>query len=211
MNNLEVIFNNIYQKNIWNMGQSESKSGLGSTNEYTINIRKFLIDFIRNNSVKNILDTSCGDWNWMKEIKSDLPNYIGLDIVKDIVDINNNLYSNDNIKFAHNDFLTFIKRQKNKSFDLILCRHTMEHLPTEYNLEFLNECKRVCKYLFVTGYNNNNTINSQLPDTNYRPINLKLPPYSYIIEPFYKDEFYDGPTNIFLQEMIMNIYDFSNC
>jgi ubiquinone/menaquinone biosynthesis C-methylase UbiE len=211
MQNLESIFDNIYKNNGWDMGQNESKSGLGSTNEYTINIRKTFVNFIKENSIKNVLDTSCGDWYWMKFIKSDLPNYTGIDIVKDIVDKNNELYSDSNIKFIHTDFLSFIKKQEDKSIDLILCRHTLEHLPTEYNIEFLKECKRVCKYLFVTGYNNINKLNSDLPNTIYRPINLKLSPYSDILNPYYKFEFYDGPTYTFLSEMIMNIYDFSIC
>jgi ubiquinone/menaquinone biosynthesis C-methylase UbiE len=193
------------------MGQNESKSGLGSTNEYTINIRNKLISFIKENSIKNILDTSCGDWFWMRLIKNDLPNYTGLDIVKDIVNKNNELYSSSNIQFIHTDFLSFIKKQDDKSIDLILCRHTLEHLPTEYNIEFFIECKRVCKYLFVTGYNNMDKTNSELYDTNYRQINLKLSPYSDILNSFYKLEFYDGPTYTFLSEMVMNIYDFNTC
>ena len=99
MENLEIIFDNIYKNDVWNMGQCDSKSGLGSSNEYTINIRNKLINFIKEKSINKILDTSCGDWNWMKYIKNELPNYLGLDIVKDIVNINNELYSNENTKF----------------------------------------------------------------------------------------------------------------
>ncbi len=207
---LENIFDNIYKNNIWNMGQNESKSGLGSTDEYTINIRNKLINFIKEKQINKLLDTSCGDWNWMKNIKNDIPNYLGLDIVKDIVDKNNELYSNNNIKFIHTDFLSYIKTQKDKSIDLILCRHTLEHLPTEYNIEFLKECKRVCKYLFVTGYNNLSKTNSELPDSIYRPINLKLPPYSDILYSYYNFEFYDGPDFKFFPELIMNVYYFGD-
>ena len=210
MQNLQNIFDNIYKNDIWNMGQNESKSGLGSSNEYTINIRNKLIDFIKDKSINKLLDTSCGDWNWMKYIKNNLPNYIGLDIVKDIVDKNNELYSNNNIKFIHTDFLSYIKTLEDKSIDLILCRHTLEHLPTEYNIEFFKECKRVCKYLFVTGYNNLSKTNSELPNTIYRPINLKLSPYSDILYCYYNFEFYDGPTFECLPEMIMNVYYFGD-
>ena len=145
----------------------------------------------------------------MKIIKKDLPNYIGLDIVKDVVSKNNELYSDDNIKFIYIDFLSFIKEQKDKSIDLIFCRHTLEHLPTKYNIEFLKECKRVCKYLFITSYNDSNRANLELPSTIYRPINLKCSPYSDILNTYYKDEFYDGPSNKFIKECIMNIYYFN--
>ena len=56
-----------------------------------------------------------------------------------------------------------------------------------------------------------NKINIDLPDTIYRSINLKLSPYSEILNSFYKLEFYDGPTYTFLSEMVMNVYDFSSC
>ena len=182
---------------------------MGSTQEFTIHIRNELIRFIKEKSIQKMVDTSCGDWNWMKFIKDDLPNYIGVDIVKNIVDVNNKLYSKDNITFIHTDFLTYIKSQKDKSIDLILCRHTLEHLPTEYNVDFLKECRRVCKYLFITGYNEFYRKNIDLPDSIYRPINLRVEPYSDIVKSFYSYEFYDGPINKYLPEMYMYVYDFT--
>ena len=205
---IELMFSNIYTNDLWNMGQNESKSGLGSTINYAKNISKKIVDFIKEKQINNLLDTSCGDWNWMKYIKNDLCNYTGIDIVKHIIDNNNKLYSTDNIKFIHSDFLTFIKNQPDQSIDLILCRHTLEHLPTEYNITFFKECKRVCKYLFVTGYNEYDKCNIELKGI-YRPINLKSTPYYEILNPFYDSEFYDGPSDIFLKEMIMNIYNFT--
>jgi len=208
MEKIEKIFTNIYVNDVWNMGQNESKSGLGSTINYTENIRKKIIEFINEKSIKNMLDTSCGDWNWMKLISNQLCDYTGIDVVKDLILENNKNFSNNKIKFIHNDFLTFIKNQPNNSFDLIFCRHTLEHLPTEYNINFINECKRVCKYLFITGYNDNNKINTEVSITNYIPINLKLSPYSDILEQFYYNKFYDGSSDIYHSKMYMYIYNF---
>lgn len=151
-----------------------------------------------------MLDTSCGDWNWMKLIKNELPDYTGLDVVGYLIDEHNHNYSNEKIKFVHEDFLSFIKKCPDKSFDLIFCRHTLEHLHTDYNLQFLNECIRKCKYLFVTGYNDMNVKNSELPISVYRPINLELEPYSYTLKEFYYEKFCDGNGN----EMYMYIYKF---
>jgi ubiquinone/menaquinone biosynthesis C-methylase UbiE len=156
-----------------------------------------------------MLDTSCGDWFWMKLIQNDLCNYTGIDVVKDIIDNNNKIFKNNKTKFIHNDFLTFIKSQPDKSIDLIFCRHTLEHLPTDYNIEFLEECKRVCKYLFVTGYNNYSKINTDLNGTTYRPINLNYEPYYNLLNNFYLSNFYDGPNSYFCEEMVMNVYDFN--
>uniref|UniRef100_A0A6C0KPE1 Uncharacterized protein n=1 Tax=viral metagenome TaxID=1070528 RepID=A0A6C0KPE1_9ZZZZ len=57
MNNLEQIFTNIYVQNNWRMGQDESRSGFGSTKDYTKNIRNKLVEFIKDKSINSILDT----------------------------------------------------------------------------------------------------------------------------------------------------------
>ena len=190
----------------------ESKSGQGSTLARTEHIRDKLTSFIKGNNIQNMLDTSCGDWNWMKLIRDDLCNYTGIDIVKDIVDNHNTTYANEKTQFINTDFLSFIKNSPDNKYDLILCRHTLEHLPTEYNLEFISECKRVCKYLFLTGYNNPNRTNTdsfydiQSP---YRPINLALAPYSNVLDPFFVEEFYDGPSDKYIPTDTMRIYRFT--
>jgi 2-polyprenyl-3-methyl-5-hydroxy-6-metoxy-1,4-benzoquinol methylase len=207
--NIQNFFENIYQNNTWHIGQTESKSGLGSILSFTENIRIKLIEIIKEKNINNMLDTSCGDWNWMKMIKDDLCNYTGLDVVKYLINNHNKTFSNDKIRFIHSDFLTFIKNQPDKSFDLILCRHTLEHLPTSYNIEFLIECKRVSRYLLVTNYNNINKRNCELI-TDYRPVNLKLEPYVDLLKDSYDREIYDGFSSAYNPECYINLYNFKD-
>ena len=208
--NISEIFEDIYENNKWEMGQSESKSGFGSTLKFTENIRKFIVDFIREHRINTMLDTSCGDWNWMKIIQNELCDYTGIDVVEQLIKTNNENYSSNKIKFINSDFLSFIKNiPENQSYDLIFCRHTLEHLTTEYNIEFLNECKRVCKYLFVTGYNDINRKNAQLPANIYRPINLELEPYVNILEQYYFTKIYDGVNDTYTPETYMYVYKFT--
>jgi ubiquinone/menaquinone biosynthesis C-methylase UbiE len=207
--NLEENFTNIYNTNAWHMGQNDSKSGLGSSNNYTIFIRKYLRDLIKDKNIKSMIDTSCGDWFWMKTIKDSLPFYLGIDIVKDLILKNKTIYENDKIKFLHSDFLSHLKTLKDKSVDLVLCRHTCEHLPTDYNLEFIKEVKRVSKYLLLTTHlvcNTNKNLN--IPYETYRPINLNLEPYVSELNNYYIGSHYDGPVNNFHPEMFIHLYMF---
>lgn len=207
MNALELsdIFTNIYKTNTW--GSSESHSGLGSTVQYTEKIRTELISIIKHFNIKNMIDTSCGDWNWMKLIQNQLPHYIGIDIVTEIIEQNQNNYSNDKTLFVNNHCLDYMSKLDDKSVDLIFCRHTLEHLPEEYNIAFLKQCNRVSKYLLVTNHElviGNTSLN--YPKT-YRPINIRLEPYSFIM-PNLIGRIYDGP-NQFLTEMFMLFFEFT--
>ena len=56
-----------------------------------------------------MLDTSCGDWNWMKIIQNELCDYTGIDVVEQLIKkTNNENYSSNKIKFINSDFLSFI-------------------------------------------------------------------------------------------------------
>lgn len=210
---LESIFTNIYKNNHWSMGQEDSKSGLGSSLEYTDSIMTNLVKIIKKNNIQNIIDTSCGDWYWMKLIRKQLDcKYIGIDIVNDIIQYNTNKYSDNNTIFIHGDFLNILKTATDKSIDLILCRHTCEHLPTDYVLEFIKEAKRTCKYLLLTTKTTDlvSPVNTDvvLTETPYRPINLHLPPYSTLLDEYYIDNIYDGPATKYDPEMFINLYKF---
>ena len=210
INNLKQIFTDIYLNDGWNMGQYETRSGMGSTITYSENIRLELIKFIKENSIKKMLDTSCGDWNWMKLIQNDLCDYTGIDIVDEIIENNKQKFSNEKTHFIQGDLLTYIKSLPDKYYNLILCRHTLEHLPTNYNIDFLIECKRVSNYLLVTGYNNIDRINTDLvDDMRYRPINIELLPYSKILSQYYIKKIYDGPLNDYKEELYIYLYNFS--
>ena len=143
----------------------------------------------------------------MKDIRSNITcNYIGLDIVKDLITKNNLIYKNNNINFVCSDSLSYMKRLNDKEIDLILCRHTCEHLPTSYNIEFIKEAKRVSKFLLVTTHKLT-TQNTEINDTLYRPINLEISPYSEYLNNLIIS-LYDGPSNKHLPEMYINLYKF---
>lgn len=188
---MEERFTNTYINDLWNSANGQSKSGLGSSLEYTINFRDNLSRIIDQYNIKTIFDCSCGDWNWMKEIKNKLPKYVGNDIVKTLIDKNNFDYKSDNISFVSNDMLSQLKKYEDKSFDLILCRHTLEHLKNNYSVDVITEIKRVSKYAIITT-NSQVEINKEISNMNgvlARSINLKLTPFvevlGDVVEKFY--------------------------
>jgi hypothetical protein len=208
---LENIFTTIYNENIWSMGQNETKCGVGSTDDFTKSISKHLLHVIETYNIKSMIDTSCGDLNWMKHLFPLLKcTYLGIDIVKAFINENIKQFSSQRIQFVHDEFVEYLKTLPDNSIDLILCRHTCEHLSNEHIMKFLNEAKRVTKYLLLTTHRNATLNIDLIPTTSpYRPINLNLTPYSEYIGNNQIDSMYDGPASKFLFEMYINLYKFN--
>lgn len=194
---IHKMFESTYTNFGWHMGHGESRSGTGSSLEYSENFSKNLVNFIRKNNVKSIFDCSCGDWNWMQHISHNFEYYIGNDASESAVKINSEKFENEKIKFVCNDAVSQMKTYTDKKFDLVVCRHTLEHLPTEYNFLLLKEMKRIAKFAIITSGNYN--IGEQNKDINMdghhaRTVNLHIEPYVSILnQPIFK--FSDAPKN----------------
>jgi hypothetical protein len=120
--NIKQTFSDIYNSNYW--GDSESVSGPGSTLYYTEEIRKSLSQIINELSIESMFDAPCGDFNWMQHVvNKDKINYVGGDIVPEIVISNQKKYQNQTFKefnIIEDDF---------PAADLWICRDCFFHLP----------------------------------------------------------------------------------
>ena len=197
--NKKKIFNNnsqkdkfelIYKTNFWS--SKESKSGLGSEKANTINIRKGIIEVINNNKIRSILDAPCGDFNWIKEILNDDLQYIGVDIVKDLINENLKKYKTKNIDFSELDITT----DNLPNADLMICRDCLIHLSFEKIRLFLKNFKKSnIRFILLTSYkfkdSQKKIINLDIPDGEFREIDMSEPPFFLpkpIIEILDKDE-----------------------
>ena len=170
-------FELIYKTNFWS--SKESKSGYGSEKMNTINIKKSIIDIIHNNNIKTILDAPCGDFNWIDDILSDDLQYIGADIVKDLINKNLKDYKKRNINFTELD----ITRDSLPNADLMICRDCLIHLSFEKIRLFFNNFKKSnIKFIMLTSYrfkdSQKNIINIDIPDGEFREIDMSEPPFS---------------------------------
>jgi hypothetical protein len=112
----------------------ESKSGLGSFVANTNELRESLPHIIEKYSIRSIIDCPCGDWNWMRLVSLERVDYLGLDIVKELIDENMLLYQRPGIRFALHDMII----DPLPKADLILCRDLLFHL----SLEQIEACLR---------------------------------------------------------------------
>jgi len=179
MSNLKELFTATYTNKKWDEGGS--LSGLGSSLDYTENIRKSLVEFIKKNKIKTIWDCSCGDWNWMKQIKNELPNYVGNDIVDELIETNIKNYATNTIKFQCGDMLEELKLLTDSSIDLIICRHTLEHLPSSYAIDVVREIKRVGIWSMITSNTYSDNCELSVDGVVGRCINLESEPYESLL------------------------------
>ncbi len=176
----EDAFEKIYDSNFW--GSSESKSGPGSQIKSTESVRKSLPKLIEKYDIKSILDSPCGDYNWMKTVDKKDAKYIGGDIVPKIIKENNKKYKNENTSFEVVD----ITSSNIPKVDLIICRDCLQHLSQENVKKALKNFKDSgSKYLLVTNYPWT-LENYDIKDGDFSTLNLCQKPFGLPSKPLEK-------------------------
>jgi SAM-dependent methyltransferase len=170
-NKQEVVFEKIYRKNLW--GDPESLSGGGSNLQQTAEISRLIPLLLKKYNVRSVLDLPCGDFNWMRNLDLSQINYIGGDIVKDLIKKNQAGYTKSNIHFKVID----IMNDQLPAVDLILCRDCFIHFSTKDILKSLENIKRSkARYLLTTSFIDR-TSNTDILTGEWRGLNLTIPPF----------------------------------
>ena len=85
-------FSYIYKTKYWKGSGDGSLSGAGSNEITTSKIKRELQIFFKEKNIQSILDIPCGDWKWMSTMDFKKINYMGSDVVKEMIDHNNKRY-----------------------------------------------------------------------------------------------------------------------
>lgn len=146
--NLEETFDANFEINAW--GNQESKSGPGSTLQYTTNIRQEIVAFCEQFQIKTLFDSPCGDFNWMQHVKfSELLSYIGGDIVTKIISQNDDKFSSSKRSFIKFD----ITKDLFPNADVWFCRDCLFHLSYRDIFKALtNFVNSDISFLFMTNH-----------------------------------------------------------
>src|SRR5437868_1940022 len=115
---LGEIFTYIYHTNLW--GSDESLSGVGSEHDATQHLQAAIPALLRQLRARTLLDIPCGDFAWLSRAALELDEYIGADIVEELVARNTARYA------AQGSGRRFIKRDLTSDplprADVVLCR-----------------------------------------------------------------------------------------
>lgn len=179
------------QHSLW--GGQISKSGKGSDPENTASLRKELPLVLSRLEIQSIIDAPCGDFSWQPAVFNGPKfNYLGLDIVEQLVNENNLCHASEHIKFRQHDICS---DKLIYSSQLIICRDCLVHLSfQEIRASLIHFCDSDSLYLLTTTFISPSVVNKNIVTGAWRPLNLALPPFSFP-EPILSipDHHFDNP------------------
>ena len=168
---METRFRRIHDANFWD--GAESRSGPGSSLAETQVIRRELARLVREREIHSVLDIPCGDFNWIKEVPLSV-DYIGADVVEEIVQRNTATYGSEKRRFIRLD----ITASSLPRVDLVLCRDLLGHLSHSHAAQsLLNIAASGSTFLLATTFPER-VANDDIRTGDWRPLNLCAMPFS---------------------------------
>jgi hypothetical protein len=170
---MEDIFSGIYLNNSW--ADPESVSGRGSTLARTEVIRRTLPILLASVRAKSLLDAPCGDFNWMRHVDLGGIEYIGADVVPELIARNRRIHGGGGRSFVVLD----ITGDEIPKVDVILCRDCFIHLPYKNIHAAVANFKRSNSMFLLATTHATVRENTDTWAGGWRPVNLQSPPFNF--------------------------------
>lgn len=171
----ERIFTNLYETGAWGTNEEGlGSSGPESTIENSLPYIKFVENFIQMNAITSVVDAGCGDWSFSRAVNWGQVNYVGVDIVKQVIERNQTAFSSPKVSFIHAD----INEADLPAADLLICKDVLQYLSNEEVHQFLSRIDKF-KYCLITNDacpNGDNKTRS-IVCGDHRPLDLSRPPF----------------------------------
>ncbi len=174
---LKKKFSGVFSKNAF--GGDISLSGRGSDLDQTKRIQEELPKLLHKYGVVSLIDLPCGDQNWISKVPLENIDYLGADIVKELIQKNQELHGSRERTYVELDITQEIPSRAT----LILCRDLLVHLNTQQIYKALHNMKRSGSSFILTTTFTDNRAYRNLPiitrSVGWRPINLQAAPFNF--------------------------------
>ena len=168
----EERFRHIYESNHWS--EDESVSGPGSTLEETEPLRRELPALLGELGATSLLDLPCGDFHWMQHTDLTGIDYIGGDLVGELIERNQARHARDGVSFRKLDLV----HDKLPQVDAVLCRDCLVHLSfADAHVALANVVRSGAGWLLTTSFPSVER-NDDIVTGQWRPLNLTRPPFN---------------------------------
>jgi len=170
---MQSTFARFYTENLW--GDCESASGPGSNLARTAKLRNELPILLQELGARSMLDAPCGDFNWMKETRVTLEQYIGVDIIPELIARNQSRYGSEHTRFV----LLDLTRDALPGVDVILCRDCFIHFSDRHIAAAIRNFKRSGSTYLLTNTYREWRQNENIRTGDFHHLNLQLPPFNF--------------------------------
>lgn len=170
---MQQTFAPFYEENRW--GDVESVSGPGSNLARTAKLRRELPALLDEIGAQTLLDAPCGDFNWIQHTQLGIEQYIGVDVVPDLISRNQKLYGNNERRFVLSD----LTRDELPRVDVILCRDCLIHFSYKHITAAIKNFKRSGSTYLLTNSYPLWRENTNIRTGDFRHLNLTLPPLNF--------------------------------
>ena len=160
----------IYEKHLWGGTKHDFYSGIGSHNKSLVDpyidvLRSFLTSF---SQPIRVCDLGCGDFNVGRQLHDLTSQYIGVDIVNELITRNKLEYAFQGLDFVCLD----ISEDQLPNADCVILRQVLQHLS---NAEIARIAKKLSayQYVIVTEHLPNGQFNPNLDIVSGQGIRLK--------------------------------------
>jgi hypothetical protein len=165
------VFRQIARENSWD--GTESVSGPGSSMEATSLLRAALPKLLTTYKCRTLLDIPCGDAYWISRTLTGEINYIGADIVPELVERNRASYP----AFGRFEVIDLVSDEL-PCVDMIMIRDCFIHLPNRMVSIAIENVKRSdARYVLVSTYPHR-ADNIDIEIGGFRAIDLEKAPFS---------------------------------
>jgi SAM-dependent methyltransferase len=177
----EEAFSEIYRRRLWGSG-----SGTGSEERYSKAYCDFVVRFALERRVKRVVDIGCGDFSVGRRIAEAGFEYIGVDVVPEVIQGLQCQFGRKGVTFLRLDAIT----ENPPAADLCLIRQVLQHLSNAEIVRVLDNCRHypqvlVTEHLPMGGNIIPNKDKPHGPDTRVYDnsgVFLDEPPFSLPIE-----------------------------
>src|SRR5262245_29313321 len=108
-------FDRIFSERVWG---GESRSGPGSDPRRTRHYRALLARSCLQPAIRRVVDLGCGDWSSSRLMDWSGIDYVGIDVVPDLVERLTSQYARPGVRFLHGD----ATRMPLPDADLAICK-----------------------------------------------------------------------------------------
>jgi SAM-dependent methyltransferase len=131
---LRETFEAIYDRRVW--GGESQRSGRGSGPPYADQYASMVSAIRSRYPVRRIVDLGCGDFSVGRQLVGEDVMYVGVDIVRHVVELNRARYGGPGIEFMALD----ITQEVPPDADLALLRQVLQHLSNHEIRQALRRC-----------------------------------------------------------------------